>query len=51
MATLVPAVDEQPDRTHEILDASELASADGLPVMFPKNTSTRFSHEPDVGVK
>jgi hypothetical protein len=31
MTKLVPAVDKQPDPTHEILDASKLASAGDVP--------------------
>jgi hypothetical protein len=47
----VPGVDEGADLGVEVFDGAEGAASDGLPVDDPKKTSTRFSHDPDVGVK
>jgi hypothetical protein len=47
----VPGVDEDLDRGGEVPDRGEGAAADGLAGMMPKKISTRFSREPEVGVK
>ena len=45
MAAVVPAIDKGFDRVDEVFDRM------AWPVMIPKNTSTRFNHDPEVGVK
>jgi hypothetical protein len=50
-AALVPALDEGADRGDEFLDAVKGSAAIACLVMMPKKTSTRFSQDPEVGVK
>ncbi len=50
-AAVVPAVGESPGGGGEVPDRGEAAAADGLPGDDGKKTSTRFSHDPDAGVK
>jgi hypothetical protein len=51
LAPVVPSVDEGPDTEHEISDGGKRAAVwMAWRSMTPNQTSTRFSHDPQVGV-
>ena len=51
MAAVVPGVDEGFDGGDEVLTEVNVPRRIAWRVMISKNTSTRFSHDPEVGVK
>jgi hypothetical protein len=51
VAAVVPAVDEGLDGGDQVGTEVKLPRRIACRVMIEKNTSTRFSHDPDVGVK
>jgi hypothetical protein len=48
---VVPAVDELTDLDHKVADRAEGAAVDGLVLDNSDPDLTRFSHDPEAGVK
>jgi hypothetical protein len=51
LAAVVTSVDEGPDLDQEVSDGGKRAAVDGLAFDDAEQTSTRFSHDPEAGVK